>query len=136
MEKTTIRDRCEAFQATTYDLYGLFRNTIDKINQYPKPKAKQAMEVLKWVFLAKRPLKSGELRHVLAIRPGDKELDIEGLPSEKSLLECCLGLVNIGKGDHFRFVHKSLHDYLTIQKEQRGLFKTVILRLVIPVLLI
>jgi hypothetical protein len=123
LEKTTIRDRREAFQATTYDLYGLYQNTIDRINQHPKPKAKQAMEVLKWVFLAKRPLKSEELRHALAIRPGDRKLDIEGLPSEKSLLDCCLGLVTIGSGKFFRFVHKSLQDYLKIQQEQRELFK-------------
>jgi hypothetical protein len=77
------------------------------------------MNVLKWVFLAKRQLESvSELRHALSVRPGDQKLDEEGFPSEKSLLDCCLGLVIVDEGtSSIRLVHKSLQDFLNKRYE-------------------
>jgi hypothetical protein len=53
------------------------------------------MATLKWVFLAKIPLSVDVLCHALGVRPNDKTLDLEGLPSGKSILDCCLGLVTL-----------------------------------------
>lgn len=128
LDQTTVRDRRETAKFTTHDLYGAYQNTLDRINEYPSSsKSKQAMATLKWVFFAKEPLSVAALRHALGVRPNDKTLDLEGLPSEKLILDCCLGLVNLYTDSFgevvFRLVHKSLQDYFTFQHQQGLLFQ-------------
>jgi hypothetical protein len=94
------------------------------------------IDVLKWTFLAKRPLTIIELRHALSVaidpskmQPGqlplayDETLDWDDFPSEKSLADWCLGLVIIDEETStVRLVHKSLHDYLTLLHEEGEIF--------------
>lgn len=97
--------------------------TLKRIQNQKESKAEQAMKVLKWVFLTGQQLSALELRHALSVRFEDKELDEEGFPSEKSLLDCCLGLVIIDEGtSSIWLVHKSLQDFLKKQYESGALF--------------
>ncbi|KAI5782826.1 ankyrin repeat-containing domain protein [Pyronema domesticum] len=53
----------------------------------------------------------------------DETLDWDNFPSEKSLIDWCLGLVIIDEETHtVRLVHKSLHDYLTLLHENGEIF--------------
>jgi hypothetical protein len=97
----------------------------------PKDLPSQALDVLKWTFLAKRPLTVIELRHALSVTIDfskmqleyDETLDWDNLPSEKSLIHWCLGLVTIDeKTSTVRLVHKSLHTYLTLLHEKGEIF--------------
>jgi ankyrin repeat protein len=85
------------------------------------------MEVLKWTFLAERQLTIPELRHALASvnsSPADR-LDLDDLPFEKSLIDCCYGLVVVDKQtSSIRLVHKSLQDFLKIQHDKKKIFET------------
>jgi hypothetical protein len=84
----------------------------------------QAMEILKWTFLAQRGLKLEELRHALAVEPEDTELDWDNFVDAERSLDCCLGLVIIDDSTStVRLVHKSLQDYLKTEYEQNHLFE-------------
>lgn len=107
-------------------LTGALEATINRIRSQPPAKSKQAMEVLKWTFIAERQLSIPELRHALAsINSTCDSLNLEDLPFEKSLTDCCYGLViNDRETSSIRLVHKSLQDFLQNQYEQKLLFET------------
>ncbi|KAI5789357.1 hypothetical protein FPQ18DRAFT_411802 [Pyronema domesticum] len=104
-----------------------FESTISRIKKQKLERSMQAIDVLEWTFLVKRLLTGIELRHALpvTIEPGrmqpgklplayNETLDWENFPSQKSLIDWCLGLVIIDDETFtVRLVHKSLHDYLT-----------------------
>lgn len=80
-----------------------------------------AIRTLMWVTYAHRPLNIHELRHALAIRISERHFDEDNLPSVKSVLKCCSGLIVM---DHqsleVRLVHFTLQDY--VQSQARCLF--------------
>jgi hypothetical protein len=118
----------DAIKATPLDLNSAYQNTIDRIKHLPRePKAQQALSVRKWVFLARRRLTVKEICHALGVRPTDRTLDTKGLPSEKALLDGCLGLITVDEkpnGKYLRLVHKTLQDYLNVQHEARKIFES------------
>lgn len=113
-----------------------FESRITRIKNQKSERASQALDVLKWTFLAKRPLTVIELRHAFSVTidfnkmqhgklqlPYNKSLDWDNLPSEKSLIHWCLGLVTIHeKTSTVRLVHNSLHNYLTLSHEKGEIF--------------
>jgi ankyrin repeat protein len=104
-----------------------FQVTIDRIQRQASAKSKQGMEVLKWTFMAERPLSVAELRHALAAvdSTSSSHLDHNDLPFEKSLTDHCHGLVVLDKEtSSLRLVHKSLQDFLQKQHEKKKLFET------------
>jgi hypothetical protein len=70
------------------ELQGAFKATIDRIKRQPEAKSEQGMDVLQWVFLAKRLLTVEELRHALAVNADDTELDYDSFISKESILQC------------------------------------------------
>jgi ankyrin repeat protein len=109
-----------------------FESTIGRINTQKCAEATQAIEVLKWTFLVRWPLTVEQMRHALAVSiPADKEddryyenLDWNNRPSEKSLVNLCLGLVVIDEETStLRLVHKSLYDYLIKQHDLGKIFQ-------------
>lgn len=108
-----------------------FASTIKRIQNQQHERAVQAMDVLKSVFLAKKQLSVSELRHALAVNatPQDtissgETLDWENLPSEKSLVDWCLGLVIVDEETStVRLVHKSLYEYLLGQYKKNEIFR-------------
>lgn len=105
-------------------LHTAFSVTIQRIQDQKPDIATQAMEVLKWIFLANEPLKVDTLRHALAVEPNDNDLDWENFIDEQLILDYCLGLVIIDESTStVRLVHKSLQDYLKTQYDERILFQ-------------
>jgi hypothetical protein len=105
-------------------LYDSFKVTINRIKAQKPVIVKQAMDILKWVFLAKEPLSPEELRHALAVESGDKNLDWDNFVDAQFLLQCCLGLVVVDESTAtVRLVHQSLQDYLKSQYDQHLLFE-------------
>ncbi|KAI5810722.1 hypothetical protein BZA77DRAFT_162921, partial [Pyronema omphalodes] len=113
-----------------------FASTITRIKDQQSKRSHQALEILKWIFLAKRPLTVMELRHALSVRIDqpkmksgkvslayDQTLDWDNFLTEKSLIDWCLGLVIIDEETSTaRLVHKSLNDYLTSLYEEGEIF--------------
>ncbi|KAI5814530.1 hypothetical protein BZA77DRAFT_345631 [Pyronema omphalodes] len=126
LEQTSISKRRKALESMPKKLEDAFQVTFDRIKTQAPAKASQGMEVLKWTYLAKRPLSVMEMRHALATveaAPGTECLDLDDLPFEKSLIECCHGLVVIdNETSTLRLVHKSLQDFLQDQYEASKLF--------------
>jgi hypothetical protein len=103
-----------------------FESTISRIKNQISERFTQAMDVLKWTFLTQYPLTVIKLYHTLSVminlskmQPGklplayDESLDWDNFPSEKLLLDWCLGLIIIDKETStVRLVHKLLYDYL------------------------
>ncbi|RPA97507.1 hypothetical protein L873DRAFT_1690624, partial [Choiromyces venosus 120613-1] len=72
-------------------------------------KSKIGMEVLMWVSHSKRPLQAAELCQALGVEIGSTDLNPQRIPSIKTLLGCCLGLVAVeGSPSIVRLVHFSL----------------------------
>ena len=70
-----------------------------------------------WLHLATRPLLLVELQHALAVvleegKRGNIDLDEDEIPTQKRLLDCCLGLVIVDEETMtVRFVHYTLEEY-------------------------
>ncbi|KAI5798412.1 hypothetical protein FPQ18DRAFT_121933 [Pyronema domesticum] len=103
-----------------------FRPRLTEITRQVPARSNQGMEILKWTLLAKRQLTITELRHALAaIDTTDDYLDSSDLPFEKSLTDCCYGLVILNKETtSIRLVHKSLQEFLEKKHKNQELFKT------------
>ncbi|KAI5792287.1 hypothetical protein FPQ18DRAFT_23923 [Pyronema domesticum] len=126
LDQTTIAKRRKALATMPTKLETAFDTTISRIKNQKSERSMQAIDVLKWTFLAQRPLEVIELRHALSVtidpgkmQPGtmplayNETLNWDNFSSEKSLIDCCLGLVIIDEETStVRLVHKSLHDYL------------------------
>jgi ankyrin repeat protein len=76
-----------------------------------------------WIYFGQRPLKVDELQHALAIKPGDTTFDTEGITSEKSLVECCMGLVMVEtETSTIRLIHLTLQEYFDKHWKNSDLF--------------
>jgi len=74
------------------------------------------MQILTWVYLAKRLLSVKELLHSLATEKGHPDLHHDNFISRNTFLDNCLGLVIMDEQiSTVRLVHKSLRDYLGTQ---------------------
>ncbi|KAL7622914.1 hypothetical protein AAE478_006593 [Parahypoxylon ruwenzoriense] len=71
-----------------------------------------ALEVIRWVCFARRPLKLAELLCALAVSPGDEELDEDAIAEESDIDNYCAGLVVVeGESKTVRFVHYTTQEY-------------------------
>jgi transcriptional regulator len=103
-----------------------FQVNIDRIKHRKDAKAHQGMEILKRTYLAERQLTVVELRHALAATDSISDsLNLNDLPFENTLLNCCHGLVVLNEEtSSIRLVHKSLQEFLKKKHENKELFKT------------
>ncbi|MBE3044650.1 hypothetical protein IMZ48_19235, partial [Candidatus Bathyarchaeota archaeon] len=77
-----------------------------------------ATRVLSWITCAKRPLTATELRHALAVKEGDRELDECNLRDISEMVSVCAGLVTVDEQSNtIRLVHYTAQEYF---KETRN----------------
>lgn len=132
LEQPTISKRQRSLSKMPTELGSAFESTIRRIKNQRSTEVTQAIEVLKWTFLAREPLTLTQIRHALAVSipavEGDdtyyENLDWDNLPPEKSLVNWCLGLVVMDEETStLRLVHKSLFDYLMKQHNLGNIFQ-------------
>ncbi|RPA89740.1 hypothetical protein L873DRAFT_1658530, partial [Choiromyces venosus 120613-1] len=115
LEQTTLHLRKQTFLKMTNGL-GLddaYRTTLHRIQQQNGSKAKLGMETLMWISISERPLKAEELCHALAVETGTTGLNLENIPSIRTLLGCTLGFVSIDpQSSKVRLIHFTLQEYL------------------------
>ena len=112
LEMPTNSQRREALEILPTDLYDSFQGIITRIQGRPNASAELGMRVLMWLHFACRPLKLMELQHALAVKRSHTEFDAGNIPSQKVLLDCCLGLVIVDEETlTVRFVHFTLEEY-------------------------
>lgn len=71
LDEPTLSTRRKALDTMPKKVDDAFGVTITRIHSQTKARANQAMEVLKWTLLAERQMTVAELRHALAVTPGD-----------------------------------------------------------------
>lgn len=77
-----------------------------------------AKKILAWILYARRPLRTLEILHALAVELGDTEIDEDNVLETEQLLTICAGLVTIDEqSDNVRFVHYTTQEYL--QRNQK-----------------
>lgn len=75
----------------------VYAQTMERIRGQKDGFRTHAEQVLSWITRAKRTLTTSELRHALAVEPGNRELDEENIPSIQNLVSVCCELVTVDK---------------------------------------
>jgi hypothetical protein len=72
--------------------------------------------VLLYVALAERPVRVCEMQYACVTVDGDLSFDPDdiSLPSEEQILKSCGSLVEIFDGDHLRFTHLTVKEFLLL----------------------
>ncbi|KAJ7278151.1 hypothetical protein C8J57DRAFT_1465375 [Mycena rebaudengoi] len=111
--KNTVKAVREALKSLPTDLEHTYNETMDRIEAQGQDDRNIAKRVLIWIANAKRPLSVAELQEAIAIEPGTKTLDRDGLLDPDIFLSVCAGLVVINHADgSVRFIHYTTQDYM------------------------
>ena len=101
LEKPTKAARREALADLPLKLNDAYAGMLARIqdsSRSPHLTGNLGMQVLMWLHLATRPLRLKELQHALAVvleegKRGNVDLDEDQIPTQKRLLDSCIGLV-------------------------------------------
>jgi hypothetical protein len=96
-----------------------YNDAMKRIEVQGTHRNETAMRVLSWITCAKRPLKTIELRHALAVEVGEPELDNENIPEIEDMVSVCVGLVTVDEeSDIVRLVHYTTQEYFERTQDQ------------------
>ena len=114
--KLTVREVKAAMRSLPKgsDAYDVaYTAAMERIFAQGKESSEMAKRILSWILCARRPLRTLELLHALAVEVSDTEVDEENILDTKTLLTICAGLVTIDeKSDNVRFIHYTTQEYL------------------------
>jgi ankyrin repeat protein len=120
LDQVTKSDVRRALRNLSADISEAFKSTIDRIKGQSGSRRNLAFRTLMFISHAKRSLTIDELRHALAVRMEEENLDRDNLLSLKTILDSCNGLVEVVESSKLRFVHFTLEEYL---RTDHGLFE-------------
>ena len=101
------------------DVYGI---TIERIKAQKGSRSKLGIDALMWISNSERPLKDSELCHALGVRIGSTDLDVENVPTIRTLIGSSFGLITVEASTSIvRLVHFTLQEYLS---SNPGLFQS------------
>lgn len=112
----TLRKVKAALKSLPEGLENMYDDVLERIQGQDAELASLAMNVLGWIYHAKRPLQLLELQHALAVEPEDTFLDEDGLPDKDLLISVCGGLLSVQERDIVTFIHYTAQEYF----DQRG----------------
>ena len=119
MSEPTAGEMEEALEVMPRNLQEAFKETLVRIQRQPGGRKRLGMSTLMWISHAKRPLTVNELSEALAIRSGQSALNTKNRPSQKMMVECCLGLVTIDEeSESIRLVHYAIQEYVRDQQKE------------------
>ena len=91
-----------------------YATTLARVKAQKGSRSRLGMESLMWVSNSERPLHTTELCHALGVKIGSHDLDVENVPTIRTLLACSLGLITVeASSSTVRLVHFSLQEYLS-----------------------
>jgi len=111
--EATIHQRRERLDEVTSGL-GLdsaYDATLGRIKGQGKGKSALGMAALMWISHSEHPMNIGELCEALGVEVGSRDMNYDNIPSEKTLLASCLGLVTVDESSAVRLVHFTLQEY-------------------------
>lgn len=122
LDQITKADVKRTLRNLSTSLTAAFHSTIERISGLSATRRELAFRTLMWISHARRPLDVRELQHAMATRLEDTDIDRDNIPSLRTLLDCCCGLVEVDYASNIiRLVHHSLEEYL--RDQDHGLFK-------------
>ena len=96
-----------------------YATTLARMKAQKGSRSRLGVEALMWVSNSERPLKTSELCHALGVKIGSSDLDLENVPTIRTLLGCSLGLITIeASSSTVRLVHFTLQEYLSNNLKQ------------------
>lgn len=119
LNEPTAGEMEEALEKLPHGLNGAFEETLQRIQRQPEGRKRLGMNTLMWVSHVKRPLHVEELSDALAVKMGEASLNPKYRPSQKLMVDCCLGLVTVDKESSIvRLVHYSVQEFFQEHQEQ------------------
>ena len=101
------------------DAYGA---TLDRIKGQGGEKSRIGMAALMWISYSERPLKVDESCHALAVEIGSPNLNTDNVPSIRTVLTCCQGLVSVYKeASTVGLIHFTVQEHLRAHPELFGI---------------
>jgi ankyrin repeat protein len=111
-KKHNRRDVRKALENLPKELDDTYSEAMQRIQSQDEEDAKLAKQVLFWISYAFRPLTISQVRHALAVEPGNITFDEDALPDEDVLVSVCAGLVAVDqKSNIIRLVHYTTQQY-------------------------
>ncbi|KAG0133874.1 hypothetical protein HOY82DRAFT_639180 [Tuber indicum] len=113
LQEPTIYRRRKRLSAMTngLGLGDVYDATLDRIKRQGGEKARLGMDTLMWISHSERALTVDELCNALAVEIGSPDLIFDNVPTIRTLLACCQGLVVTDK-EGVRLFHVTLQEYL------------------------
>lgn len=108
--KTSIRNLLDSVSQLPSSISEQYKETWGRIMQQNPEHKRLAQRILNLLSQVVRPLTVQELRHALAVRPGEAAVDPERLDAEDLLEPCCHGLVSIEQ-PNIGLVHHTAQEY-------------------------
>ena len=117
----------QALDGLPTGIFAAYDNAFDRMLDQPKRDAELGMKVMSLVFCATRPLGVDELRHALAVQPGDCKLDLGAFTEVEIILSTTTGLLSTFEVDdskssafptEVQFVHYTLQEYVEANHER------------------
>ncbi|RPA90440.1 hypothetical protein L873DRAFT_1657583, partial [Choiromyces venosus 120613-1] len=91
----------------------VYTTTLERIRAQNGSRSRLAMDALMWISYLERPLEPEELCETLGVELGTTDLDIDNVPSIRTIVECFLGLITVDSwSSEVRLVHFTLQEYL------------------------
>ena len=117
--KMTRKALQEAISELPRTLNYTYDDALSRINKQNEDEKELAERILSWISYAFRPLNITELRHALAVIPGEDQFDEANMPDEEDLPSVCVGLIYIEEGSKIvRLAHYTAQDYLESIRDQ------------------
>ena len=113
--EVTIRQRRKKLEEMTQGngLGDAYTATLTRLKAQKGNKSVLGIKVLMWVLYSERPLRAEELCHALGVELGSVDLDLENVPTLRTILASSLGLVNVeASSSTVRLVHFTLQEHL------------------------
>jgi len=120
LQETTLHRRREklSIMPNGLGLGDAYDATIQRIKAQEGDRARLGMATLMWISHSVRPLNVDELSHALAVEIGSADINTNNVPSIRTVLACCQGLVAVDKGSStVRLIHFTLKEYLSNQTD-------------------
>ena len=117
--KMTRKALQEAIGELPKTLHETYDDALSRINKQNEDEKELAERILSWISYSFRPLNIMELRHALAVTPGEEYFDEANMPDEEDLPSVCAGLIYIEEGSKMvRLAHYTAQDYLESIRDQ------------------
>jgi hypothetical protein len=89
-----------------------YKEAMERIKGQIADFQEAAKQILSWITCAKRSLITLELRHALAVKAGESDLDEDNLPEIEDMISVCAGLVTVNEESGIiRLIHYITQEY-------------------------